>query len=213
MNFNRQSIRGFITSVEWATASNIYHLFGGRIPLRDISSDLIKMTRCKNSDLKLRLLEEEVQVYAMASGKRKTVHHQHFRHDVRLRDCLAQYIFKNGWKILSTLAVNGFADAQQGQSMFFEMDNGTMAEDQLKDKIKKYYLRDGAYQVIFWMYPKEYVYHRDVERIKALEQKRLEMLFDIVKKVLKTKPNRILANGYHDYLKDGKLYNYRMEEK
>jgi hypothetical protein len=37
----------------------------------------------------------------------------------------------------------------------------------------------------------------------------LNMLFDIIKKVLKDKPNRVLAAGYHQYLKDGKLYNYK----
>ena len=35
------------------------------------------------------------------------------------------------------------------------------------------------------------------------------ILFDIVKRVLPDKPNRILANSYEDYLETGNLYNYK----
>jgi hypothetical protein len=204
MRFNRQLIREFIIAVEWATASNIYHLFGGKIPLRDISSDLKKMTNCKDRGLRLKVLDEEVQVYSMANNeKRRTVHHQHFKHDARLRDCLAKFCWN-----FEDLTIDTFADAKEGK-FYLEFDNGTMTSEQIEEKIKKHYKKAGAYQVIFWMYPREYIYHRDVERIKALEQKRLEMLFEIVKKLLKDKPNRILGACYHTYLSDGKLYNYR----
>ena len=43
------------------------------------------------------------------------------------------------------------------------------------------------------------------------ENDRLEKLFNIVKRVLKHKPNRILANTYSDYLKTGKLYGVKDE--
>jgi hypothetical protein len=71
----------------------------------------------------------------------------------------------------------------------------------------------GAYRVIFWMGTAEYAHWKNMEKVKSLEQNRLNMLFDIIKNVLKDKPNRILGASYHQYLENGKLYNRKGELK
>jgi hypothetical protein len=50
---------------------------------------------------------------------------------------------------------------------------------------------------------------KNIPTIKCLERNRLAILFGIIKKVLKDKPNRALGACYHEYLQDGKIYNHK----
>jgi hypothetical protein len=88
-----------------------------------------------------------------------------------------------------------------------------MGKGQLIDKIKAHYIGKGAYRVLFWMGTAEYAHWKNMERIKSLEQNRLNVLFDVVRAVMKEKPNRILGAGYHDYLENGRFYNLRGERR
>ena len=70
----------------------------------------------------------------------------------------------------------------------------------------------GAFRVILWMGTVEYAHWKNLERIKNLEQNRLNMLLDIIRKILKDKPERILGACYHSYLLDGKLQKVKGEK-
>lgn len=54
---------------------------------------------------------------------------------------------------------------------------------------------------------------KNLERIKNLEQNGLNMLLDIIRKILKDKPNRILGVCRLSYLLDGKLQKVKGENK
>jgi hypothetical protein len=58
----------------------------------------------------------------------------------------------------------------------------------------------------------EYAHWKNLERIKNLEQNRLNMLLGIIRKILKDKPERILGACYHSYLLDGKLQKVKGEK-
>lgn len=206
----RDKIRDFLRSVDWAVAENLCnYIYGYNHPVikNDIESELFEMTKVKNKEKHIKYLpNERYHVFAYGRSDKKKKGLQNIEHDIKLRNCLGVYFKKRDIEIL-TMDNRKRADAY-ADGIFFEFDNGHMTADQLEEKIKTHYLERGAYQVIFWMATAEHT-----ENIKNLEQNRLNMLFDIIKKVLRDKPNRILGACYHSYLEDGKLYNLKGELK
>ena len=84
-----------------------------------------------------------------------------------------------------------------------------MGRGQLKEKIKAHYIGKGAFRVVFFTGTAEYAHWKNTATIKCLEKNRLNLLFEVTRRVLKDKPNRALGACYHEYLEDGKLYNHK----
>jgi hypothetical protein len=220
MTLNRNLIRQFISTVEWATASNICYLLAGRSDSHGyaiVATELNRMCRTKRRDIRLKKLHHDFYTcYALANSTRAAVNRQHVEHDIRLRDCLGKYFHACGAGLLEFLTIKTFADAMltlNTGDLYFEFDSGHMGRKQLKEKITSHYIGKGAYRVLFWMGTAEYAHWKHTERIKSLEQNRLTVLFDVVRHLMKEKPNRILGAGYHEYLENGKVCNLRGEEK
>ena len=100
------------------------------------------------------------------------------------------------------ISLNTFADAKIGK-LYVEFDNGNEDRKELKNKILKYYSGDGAFRVLFIMATQ---YQRN---LKENEKHRLDLLFEIAKELLPTKPNRVLGTAYSEYLKVSGAYNYK----
>ena len=216
MKLSRSTIREFILKTDWATASNICYLLTGSCQKRDysvVAAELNSMCRTKRRELRLKKLHHEFYTcYALATNSKTTINRQHAEHDIRLRDCLGKYFHTCGAGLMEFLSIKTFADAKLTLStahLYFEFDSGHMGRKQLTEKIKAHYRSKGAYRVIFWMGTAEYAHWKNIDRIKFLEENRLGMLFDIVAKVLKEKPNRILGATYHQYLETGHVHNLR----
>lgn len=200
----RDTIRKFINQVEWATPDNVSYLLKG-----DYNTDLYKyyqkrleeMTVTKNKDKALRKIRNGNGdiAYTMHASKRKSITRYQYMHERKLRNCLARFISLTG----KDVKLDYPADAKS-QGLYFELDNGSMDNAQLSEKLSLHYSGQGQFRVVFWMSHIEG--HNN-------EQDRLAKLFKIVENILRHKPNRILANTYTDYLKTGKLYNWRYEWK
>lgn len=206
----------FIAKADWATASNICYLLTGKCRKKDygiIAAELNSMCHTKRREIRLKKLRHEFYTcYALAMNPKKEISRQHAEHDIRLRDCLGKYFHSCGHDLMDYLSIKTFADAKltlPTQDLYFEFDSGHMGRKQLFDKIKSHYTGKGAFRVIFWMGTAEYAHWKHLERIKSLEQNRLNVLFEIIRKVLKDKPNRILGASYHQYLEDGKIYTWK----
>jgi len=201
----RQIIRQFIDQMEWITPDNASYLIDGDFSptlYRKWQKTLEVMTFTQNKDKALRKVKNTggSVAYTLYRSKRNGLPYNNYWHDRRLRNCMAKFIHTNG---NHDLDLNTYADTQAG-SLYFEFDSGSETTE-LIDKIKRYYCGQGVCRAIFFMA------HRD--NIERLEKNRLDYLFDIVAKLLRHKPNRVLANTYTSYLKTGKLYNFRREEK
>jgi hypothetical protein len=110
------------------------------------------------------------------------------------------------------LFLKTYADAMlllTAGNLYFEFDSGHMGRGQLKDKIKARYIGKGAFRVVFFMGTAEYAHWKNLATIKCLEKNRLTLLFEVARRVLKDKPNRLLGACYHEYLEDGKVYNHK----
>lgn len=219
MTLSRSIIREYISKVEWATASNICYLLTGKRERRDyavVASELNSMCRTKRKEIRLKKLRHNFYTcYALAASPRTTLNHNHVEHDIKLRNCLGKYLFTCGHGLMDYLSLKTFADAVlilNTANLYFEFDSGHMGKEQLLEKIKAHYVCKGAYRVIFWTGTAEYAHWKNIDNIKHLERKRLNMLFEIARTILRDKPNRILGAGYHRYLEDGKLNNYRRKE-
>jgi hypothetical protein len=220
MRLSRSTIREYILQADWATASNICYLLTGRCEKRHysiVAAELNSMCKTKRKEIRLRKLHHEFYTcYAMATNPKTSISRQHAEHDIRLRDCLGKYFHLCGEGLMKYLSMRTFADAKltlATQDLYFEFDSGHMGRKQLIEKIRDHYTGRGAFRVIFWMGTAEYAHWKNVERIKFLEQNRLNVLFEIIKKILKDKPNRILGASYHQYLENGKLYSVKGELK
>ncbi len=168
------------------------------------------MMRTKKTPIRLeRISHEYYSIYKLATDPKSHVNKQHAFHDIRLRDCLGK-LFHN--EDITNLKISNTGDAEAG-GVYFEMDNGHMNEDQLRDKIQRYYSGKGKFIVIFWMATAEYAHWKTKENIKRLEKNRLNMLFDILKETMREKPNRILGACYSQFLEDGKLYTMKGDER
>jgi hypothetical protein len=218
MTLNRNRIRQFISTVEWATASNVCYLLTGKCQKKEyaiVAAELNRMCQTKRREIRLKKLRHEFYTcYALATSPRKTVNHQHVEHDIRLRDCLGKYLSICGAGLMEFLTIKTYADAMltlNTGSLYFEFDSGHMGRKQLTEKIKAHYIGKGAFRVIFWMGTAEYAHWKNRTRIILLEESRLRMLFDITKRVLKDKPNRIVGACYHSYLENGKVYAVKGE--
>jgi hypothetical protein len=180
-----------------------------------VAAELNSMCQTKRKEIRLRKLHHEFYTcYALATSAKTSISRQHAEHDIRLRDCLGKYFHICGYGLMEYLTVKTFADAKlhlNTLDLYFEFDSGHMGRKQLIEKITTHYRGRGAYRVIFWMGTAEYAHWKNVERIKNLEQNRLNMLFDIINKVLKDKPNRVMGACYHQYLENGTLYNVKGE--
>lgn len=212
-------IREFISKVEWATAGNICYLLTGKHERRDyaiVASELSSMCRIKRKEIRLKKLHHNFYTcYALATSPRTTLNHNHVEHDIRLRDCLGKYLFTCGYGLMEYLSLKTCADAVLvlgSGLLYLEFDSGHMGTKQLTDKIKAHYICKGAYRVIFWTGTAEYAHWKNIDNIKRLERKRLNMLFEITRNILRSKPNRILGASYHQYLEDGKLHNFRRKD-
>lgn len=213
-------IRTFIAKADWATTTNLSYLLSGKCDRRNyavVAAELNSMCRIKRREIRLKKLNHEFYTpYALALSSRHSLNRQHAEHDIKLRDCLGKYFHHCGHGLMDYLSLKTFADAMltlNTGSLYFEFDNGHMTRSQLTEKIRNHYAGKGAFRVIFWMASAEYSHYKHSQRINSLEEKRLNMLFEIIKHNLKDKPNRILGAKYHQYLKDGKIYNYREELK
>jgi hypothetical protein len=213
MTLSRHLIRQFISTLEWATASNICYLLTGKREKKTyaiVAAEPNRMCRTKRKEIRLKKLHHEFYTcYAMATNPKTTINHQHVEHDIRLRDCLGKYLNTCGNGLMEFLTVKTFADAVlvlNTGNLYFEFDSGHMGRQQIKDKIRTHYAGKGTFRVVFWMGTAEYAHWKDAKRIKALEQKRLELLFEIVRKVLRDKPNRILGATYRGFLENQQLF-------
>lgn len=216
MTLNRSIIREFISKAQWATASNICYLLSGKRQRRDyaiVAAELNSMCRTKRPEIRLKKLHHEFYTcYALATNPKTTLNHHHVEHDIKLRNCLGKYLFVCGHGLMEYLSLKTYADALLTLStgnLYFEFDSGHMGKGQLLDKIRTHYICKGAYRVVFWMGTAEYAHWKNMPTIKCLEKNRLDLLFEIVKTVLRDKPNRILGAPYHEYLEGGKLYNHK----
>ena len=144
------------------------------------------------------------RVYASPNTKKSAIGSSFFVHDQRLRNCLARYLFDRNHRGIRETSIENIADARIG-SLMWEFDNGHMNVGQLEEKIRMNYTSRGVYRVAFVL-AHEY-------DSKDREKERLYMLFQIVKRVLPHKKNRIIGNCYHSFLETGKLYNCRGEKQ
>lgn len=209
MQISRITIRDFLDKVEWATAGNVCYFLTGRNEKKEmdiVKAELWKMTRTKINPLK----RPANSLYAVFSYVRDYVGMFKIAHDVKLRNCLGKF-FSDNPDLLGELSLEPPADART-KDLYFEMDNGHMDDAQLADKIRTHYSGHGAFRVVFFMATKEFQHWKTKQHLKQLELKRLYMLFEIIKRVLPEKPNRILGASYTQYLEDGKIYNYKGRE-
>ncbi len=142
-------------------------------------------------------------VYGSPCTKKKDIGSHHFLHDNRLRDCLAKFLNDRNLKGIEQLSIGRTEinpDAYIG-NLYFEFDNGHMDDDQLSDKIRNNYSGNGAFRVIFFMRHR----YDDPEG----EIRRLDKLFEIIKKTLPSKKGRVIGACYSQYLKDGAIYNVK----
>lgn len=216
MKLNRSTIRQFISKMEWATAANVCFLLSGKRKRRDyaiVAAELNSMCRTKRKELRLKKLHHEFYTcYALATNPKTTLNHNHVEHDINFRNCLGRYLFLCGHGLMDFLSIDTFADAVltlNTGNLYFEFDSGHMGRKQLKVKIMTHYVGKGAYRVVFWMGTAEYAHWKNVATIKCLERNRVNMLFQLTRKVLREKPNRVLAASYHDYLESGRLHNQK----
>lgn len=216
MTISRHVIREFISKVEWATAGSICYLLSGKRKPRDyavVAAELNSMCRTKRKEIRLKKLPHDFYTcYALATSSRATLNHRHVEHDIKLRNCLGKYFYICGYELLEYLSLKTYADSiltLTAGDLYFEFDSGHMGRGQLKDKIKAHYIGKGAFRVVFWTGTAEYAHWKNIATIKCLEKNRLNLLFEVVRRVLKDKPNRVLGACYHEYLEDGKLYNHK----
>ena len=201
----RNKIRRFIEAVEWAVPSNIAYLIDGTYSPKlylKYWDEMDEMTKTKRVQRLYRVRSQDKKSAFTVNVNREDIGTQHYVHDISLRNCLARFFFDRGMGGIEDLHFRKPADATLG-NLFFEFDNGHMDEKQLRNKIGSYYGGKGSFRVIFFMA------HRTEP---ALEYKRLEMLFDILKEVMYKKPNRVIGACYSQFLKDGKIYNLRGDE-
>ncbi len=216
MKLSRHAIRLYISKVEWATAGAICFLLSGKRKRRDyavVAAELNSMCRTKRKEIRLKKLHHEFYTcYALASNPRSTLNHRQVEHDIKLRNCLGKYFYVCGLELIEYLTLKTHADALLTLSsgyLYFEFDSGHMGRGELKDKIKAHYIGRGAYRVVFWTGTAEYAHWKNLATIKCLEKNRLNLLFEVSRRALKDKPNRLLGACYHEYLEDGKIYNHK----
>ena len=147
-------------------------------------------------------------VFASHLTKKKKIGSFKFLHDSRLRDCLGRYFYDRKYADIERLRLDKNADAVCGD-MYFELDNGNEDRKQLTDKIRRYYSGQGKLQVIFFVTTEYFSHWKSRGNIIKLEENRLKLLFEVASKILKHKPNRLLAASYHKYLEDGQVCNYK----
>jgi hypothetical protein len=205
---SRDIIRQFIEAVEWVTPSNISYLFFGKYNsrlYRKCEKELASMTMTTRVPALRKLYDQNGNVvYASPNTKKSSIGSSFFVHNRRLRDCLARYLYDRNHRWLGDTFIGKSADARIG-SLLWEFDNGHMNADQLEEKIRMNYAGRGIYRVVFIM---AHEYNN-----KDREKDRLYMLFQIVRRILPHKKNRILGNSYSLFLETGKLHNWRGEEK
>jgi hypothetical protein len=200
----RNEARQFIEQMEWATPDNICYLIKGDYDTelyRYYQKRLEEMTKIQNKDKALRKIRNKNGNvgYTLHRSKRKEITAYQYMHDRKLRNCSAKFENINGY---NQIRLDTMADAKS-KGLYFELDNGSMNDDQLSEKIRNHYIGQGQFRVVFWMSHIE-GHNNEVDR--------LDKLFSIVEKLLRHKPNRILANTYSEFLKTGKLYNFKKEE-
>jgi hypothetical protein len=202
--------------VEWATAGSICYLLSGTRKPRDyaiVAAELNSMCRTKRREIRLKKLHHEFYTcYTLATNPKTTLNHRNTAHDIKLRNCLGKYLHICGQGLIEHLSVKNYADAALALTtgdLYFEFDSGHMGRGQLKEKITTHYIGKGAFRVVFFLGTAEYAHWKNLATIKCLEKNRLTLLFEVARRALKDKPNRLLAAAYHEYLEDGRLYNHK----
>ena len=205
MYLSRDIIRRFVAAVEWVTPRNIIVLSLGHYRASEranivIRNELAKLTKTRREPPLKRLPCDGGAVYAYYYSRKKNIGTFKFAHDAKLRDCLAKFLKDRNYEGIDEVSLEPPSDARIG-NLFFELDNGHMSPSLLEDKIRRYYSGPGRYRVVFIM----------ASRYLTLEeeQRRLEMIFDIIRRVYPHKPNRILAASYRQFLEDGMFYNFK----
>lgn len=197
--------------MEWATPDNVSYLLDGDFnpklydKWQKVLDDMIKTANKDKALRKIRNTGGDV-AYTIHHSRRNGLPYTNYWHDRRLRNCVAKYLNINNQDWTDFLNIDPPADAMLklfSGNVFFEFDSGYETTE-LEEKLTKYYSGPGQFRVIFFMA------HSD--NIKRLEKNRLDYLFKVVGKLLRHKPNRVLANTYTDFLKTGKLYNLRREQ-
>lgn len=194
----RKNIRWFINEVKWATPENVAYALEGRSDeklYRQYCSELFEMTLVKNSDLKLRRIQNQNGNHAFTFSA--TLPTFTYNHDVALRNVLGKFMHERGRQKVS---FERPADASI-EHYRFELDNGHMSGDQLEEKIFNHYSK-GDIQAVFIM-----------RSLYDTEEPRLKKIFDISEELFYDQPNRILGACYLKFLKDGNIYNRRGDVK
>lgn len=201
MKGKRALIRTFLELVLWATPSNVAYFIEGRCDARlrrRYASELSEMLRVKDREYRVRKVKNEAGQGAYTLKVRSLPGFK-FNHDVALRDVLGKWLHDRGVKEISFKPP---ADATLG-AYRFELDTGHMNLKQLEDKIEDHYFSDPV-QVLFFM----------KHRVNPnLERERVRIIFDISQRMFFSKPNKLLAAGYSQYLSNGRLYNRKGEVK
>lgn len=197
----RKCIRWFINEVKWATPENVAYFIEGKSNekiYRKYCSELLEMTQVKDSDLKLRRIQNQNKNHAFTlSATPANLPTFTYNHDVALRNVLGKFMHERGAQEISFKQP---ADASILRYRF-EMDNGHMSSDQLEEKITNHY-RTGNIQVVFIM-----------RSLYDSEEARLKKIFDISQDLFYDQPNRILGACYLKFLDNGKIFNRKMEAK
>lgn len=205
MKGKRNLIRQFVKSVDWVTPANIAYLLEGRYDSKIYQKyfkELEEMTITRHGALR-KIKNGDGMTGFTSSEVRNHIPTYLYNHDVALRNCVARFLFDRGHQgigIASVKRIKGNPDAHIG-NVYFEFDNGGEGTAELSKKINRYN-GDGRFRVIFFMKNRDNA---------ELDHTRLNKLFEIIKKVMKKKPNRILGACYTQYLQDGKVYNLRGE--
>lgn len=149
---DRHLIRQFLDKADWCSVQAMAVLLFGnkdKISVSVANTELTCMAKLKTGSIK-KLPCPYAMVYANAQTKRKRLGTSFFDHDNKTREVVAKYIHDKGTHLIEGLHFHPPSDACIG-SLFFELDNGHMTEKQLKEKINRYYIKPGGFQVIFIM--------------------------------------------------------------
>ena len=204
------TIRQFLERVEWATVPAIALLIFGvknKESMIQANAILTRMNKSVQNPIK-RLDCAQAVVYAHGGNPKNRIGTVYFNHDSKLRECLARYVFDNGEDAIGKISMKPPFDASIG-TLRFEFDNGNMTSKQLKEKILKHFTKKDGEQAIFFMASPNKAVSRHMDRVITDEKRRIEKLFSLVRELLPFKPNKVMATSYEEYLRDGKLYNFK----
>lgn len=187
----------------WITIENVAYLLKGKHDLRAVSPYLDYLTKRKKDPLVREICKGIPNtIYRLEGVRPYGLGRFIFSHNKDFLNCLAYHGYRGG--SLAFVRKNDLgADAKLGR-FYWEFDTGHRDENQFIDQMQKYLPRKGERKQVVYI-----LQHREGK--PEGEEKRLQMYFDIAKKLTK-KPNVFLGAAYSEFLKNGKLWNFRREE-